>query len=119
WNTTQLYVLAKHGQDPRVGLAGLMKDSTLPDLLNSAGATVAQATQDDVSLIWLKDQSTTGKAVTTLQQFQQTGTIDVYFQGVKQTLPASQIIDKILWGPSLVASASGIPPTVAPPPVTS
>ncbi len=111
WDTTQLYVLAKHGQDPRVGLAGLMKDSTLPDLLSKAGAPVAQATQDDVSLIWLQNQSTTDKAVAALQAFKQTGTIDVYFQGVAQTLPANQIIDKILWGPSLVAAGLGNPAT--------
>ena len=111
WDTTQLYVLAKHGQAPRVGLAGLMQDSTLPDLLKSVGAPVAQATQDDVSLIWLQNQATTPKAVAALQQFQQTGTITVYFQGVAQTLPASQIIDKILWGPSLVAAGLGNPAT--------
>ena len=106
-----MYVLAKHGQDPRVGLAGLMQDSTLPDLLKSVGAPVAQATQDDVSLIWLQNQATTPKAVAALQQFQQTGTISVYFQGVPQTLPASQVIDKILWGPSLVAAGLGNPAT--------
>ena len=111
WDTTQLYVLAKHGQDPRVGLAGLMQDSTLPDLLKSVGAPVAQATQDDVSLIWLQNQATTPKAVAALQQFQQTGTISVYFQGVPQTLPASQVIDKILSGPDLVKLGYGDPAT--------
>jgi len=111
WDTTQLYVLAKHGQDPRVGLAGLMDDSTLPDLLSKAGAPVAQATQDDVSLIWLQNQATTGKAVAALQQFQQTGTITVYFQGVPQTLPASQVIDKLLFGQDLVNSGLGNPAT--------
>ena len=111
WDTTQLYVLAKHGQDPRVGLAGLMEDSTLPDLLSKAGAPVAQATQDDVSLIWLQNQATTGKAVAALQQFQQTGTITVYFQGVPQTLPASQVIDKILFGQDLVNAGLGNPAT--------
>jgi hypothetical protein len=111
WDTTQLYVLAKHGQDPRVGLGGLMKDSTLPDLLNSAGAPVAQATQDDVSLIWLQNQKTTDKAVKTLQQFKKTGTISVSFQGVAQTLPASQIIDQILAGQDLVNAGFGDPKT--------
>ena len=111
WDTTQLYVLAKHGQDPRVGLAGLMDDSTLPDLLSKAGAPVAQATQDDVSLIWLQNQATTGKAVAALQQFQQTGTITVYFQGVPQTLPASQVIDRILFGQDLVNAGLGNPAT--------
>src|SRR5271157_917882 len=87
WSTTQLYVLAKHGQDPRVGLGGLMKANTLTNLLNSAGAPVAHATEDDVSLIWLKDQTTTDKAVAALQHFKQTDMISVSFQGMAQTLP--------------------------------
>ena len=111
WDTTQLYVLAKHGQDPRVGLAGLMQDSTLPDLLKSVAHPVAQATQDDVSLIWLQNQATTRKAVAALQQFQQTGTINVYFQGVPQTLPASQVIDKILSGRTWLNAGFGNPAT--------
>ncbi len=96
YNNTELYVMAKHGQAPRVGHAGLMADSTLPDLLNNAGDTVAQATQDDASLIWLKDQSKTKDAVAALQNFKATGTINVFFQGVEQTLPASQVINQIL-----------------------
>jgi hypothetical protein len=111
WDTTQLYVLAKHGQDPRVGLAGLMQDSTLPDLLSNAGAPVAQATQDNVSLIWLQNQATTGKAVAALENFKATGTINVFFQGVEQTLPASQIIDQILSGKDLVKAGLGNPAT--------
>jgi hypothetical protein len=111
WDSTQMFVLAKHGQDPRVGLAGLMKDSTLPDLLSQASAPVAQATQDNVSLIWLQDQGTTDKAVDALRQLQQTGTLDVFFQGVEQTLPASQVIDKILSGKDLVNAGLGNPAT--------
>jgi hypothetical protein len=111
WNSTQLYVTAKHGQDPRVGLAGLMKDNTLPDLLAGAGAPVAQATQDNVSLIWLQDQATTAKAVAALKHLKDTGTISVSFQGVAQTLQASQIIDQILAGPDLVKAGLGNPAT--------
>jgi hypothetical protein len=113
YQTTEIYLMAKHGQDPRVNPAGLMADSTLPNLLNNAGATVAQATQDNVSLIWLQDQSTLSKAVTALQNFQQTGTIDVYFQGTKTTLPASTVINQILYGPSLVNAGLGNPATDA------
>lgn len=46
-----------------------------------------------------------------LQQFQQTGTITVYFQGVPQTLPASQVIDRILFGQDLVNAGLGNPAT--------
>jgi hypothetical protein len=111
WNSTQLYVTAKHGQDPRVGAGGLMKSNTLPGLLTAAGVDVAQATEDDVSLIWLKDQAQTAKAVTALEKFKQTGTINVFFQGAPQTLPASQIIDQILSGPALEQSGLGNPAT--------
>ena len=109
WNSTEIYVMAKHGQNPRVGVGGLMADSTIPNVISGAGVQVAQATQDDVSLIWLKDQSQTGTAVAALQTFKNTGSIDVYFQGVKQTLPASQVIDKILSGQGLVQAGLGNP----------
>jgi hypothetical protein len=106
WNTTEVVLTAKHGQAPRVDVGGIMKDTTLPDILNNAGATVAQATQDDVSLIWLQDQSKTQAGVQALQNFLKSGTIDVYYQGNKVTLNANQVINKILSGKALVAGAS-------------
>ena len=109
WSSTLIALTAKHGQTPRVGHAGLMKDNTLPNLLAAAGAPVAQATQDDVSLIYLKDQNKTSTAVAAIQNFKSTGTIDVFFQGVKQTLPANQIIDKILYGEALKNYGLGNP----------
>ena len=111
WDSTTMVVLAKHGQAPRVGHGGLMADSTLPDLLNTAGAPVAFAVQDDVSLLYLQDQSKTSTAVAALQNFKSTGTIDVSFQGVKQTLPASQVIDQIIAGPALAQRGLGNPAT--------
>lgn len=111
WNSTMMVVMAKHGQAPRVGHAGIMADSTLPDLLQSAGAPVAFAVQDDVSLLYLQDQSQTAIAVTALQNFKNAGTLDVYFQGMKQTLPASQVINQIIWGPDLVRRNLGNPAT--------
>jgi hypothetical protein len=72
---------------------------------------VAQATQDDVSLIWLQDQATTGKAVAALENFKATGTINVFFQGVEQTLPVSQVLDQILSGKDLVKAGLGNPAT--------
>jgi hypothetical protein len=111
WNSTELYLTAKHGQDPRVGLAGLMHDDTLPNLLNNAGDTVAQATQDNVSLIWLANQAKTLDAVKQLEDLRDNGTLQVFFQGVPQTLAANQVIDKILWGKSLVDGGFGNPAT--------
>jgi arylsulfatase A-like enzyme len=96
WNSTLLVLTAKHGQAPRVGLGGLMHGGTLPNLLGNDGINVAQATEDDVSLLWLQDQTQTKAAVDSLQTFKATGTIDVTFQGVTQTLPASQIINQII-----------------------
>jgi len=56
WDSTMMVVTAKHGQDPRIGSAIKMKDNQIP---NVVGANLAQATQDDVSLLWLTDQSKT------------------------------------------------------------
>src|SRR5271157_1132076 len=109
WNSTDLIVTAKHGQDPRVGVGGLMADNTLPDLLSKAGAPVAFTVQDDVSLLYLQDPKQTNVAVAALQNFQSTGTLDVYQQGTHFKLAASKVIDKILAGPSLVAAGFGDP----------
>lgn len=111
WSSTLIALTAKHGQAPRIGHAGLMADTTIPNLLAKAGAPVAQATQDDVSLIWLQDQATTSVAVSALQTFKATGTIDVYFKGVKQTLPANQVINQILSGAALQQNGLGNPAT--------
>ena len=72
WNSTNVIVTAKHGQDPRVGVGNLMADSTLPTLLQNAGIPVAQATQDDVSLLYLQDPKQTNLAASTLQHFVRT-----------------------------------------------
>src|SRR5262249_55566 len=81
WDSTDLILTANPGQNPRVGVGGLMADSTLPDLLQKAGAPVAQATQDDVSLLYLQDPKKTATAVAALKDFQKNDSIDVYFQG--------------------------------------
>jgi hypothetical protein len=111
WGSTELVVTAKHGQDPRVGLGGLIKDNALTDVLAAANVGVAQATQDNVSLIWLKDQGQTAEAVSALEHFKATGTLKVFFQGVEQDLPASQVIDQILSGQALVGAGLGNPAT--------
>jgi arylsulfatase A-like enzyme len=96
WDSTLLVLTAKHGQAPRVGLAGLMSAGTFSTLLGNNGITVAQATEDDVSFLWLQDQTQTESAVAALQNFKATGTIQVTFSGQTQTMQASQIIDKII-----------------------
>jgi arylsulfatase A-like enzyme len=96
WDSTLVVLTAKHGQNPRVGLGGLMQGGTLPNLLGKANIPVAQATEDDVSLLWLQNQSQTFDAVTALQNYKATGTIDVTFSGVTQTLAVSQVIKQII-----------------------
>jgi hypothetical protein len=60
---------------------------------------------------WDKTRKRTAAAVKILTDFQQNGSIDVFFQGVPQQLPASQIIDKILFGQGLVDAHLGNPAT--------
>jgi Type I phosphodiesterase / nucleotide pyrophosphatase len=78
---TLVIVGAKHGQSPvDVSQLHMLKGSTNPrllpghadvvdpvDLLTAGGVTVAQETADDVSLIWLADQTQAQKAVTILE----------------------------------------------------
>jgi hypothetical protein len=107
WTSTEVYLQAKHGQAPRVGVGGLMADSTLPNVLAQAGAPIAFAVQDDVSLLYLQDQTQTQQATDALNNFKNTGSINVYFQGQLVTLPASEVIDQVLSGTALVNAGLG------------
>lgn len=65
---TLVVVTAKHGQAPVDG-AQLRRTSKklVPALVNGVAAgLVAQATQDDIALLWLSDQTETGAAVSAL-----------------------------------------------------
>jgi len=68
FDSTLVVLTAKHGQSPRLDSAIQVKSSLIPDALTAAGIEVAQATQDDVSLLWLKDQSQTAQATAVLNQ---------------------------------------------------
>ena len=61
-NSTLVVVTAKHGQNPRLGKATLIKDDIFINTLKQANIEVAQATQDDIALLWLKDRSQTAQA---------------------------------------------------------
>ncbi len=59
-DNTLVILVAKHGQDPRNGVGTLLKDDLIPDAISfhlGDPKSVSQATQDNVSLVWLKDQS--------------------------------------------------------------
>lgn len=67
---TLVTLVAKHGQDPRLGVGTLLKDNLVPSAINfylQDPKAVTQATQDDVALIWLKDQSKSGDVKKYLQ----------------------------------------------------
>jgi arylsulfatase A-like enzyme len=65
--STRLIISAKHGQSP-IDPADLAKigDAVTPILAN-AGIGVAQATEDDIALLWLNDQTQTARGVAALQ----------------------------------------------------
>lgn len=64
---TEIILTAKHGQSPidpsKLALIGHAEDT----VLSNAGIQVAQTTDDDVSLLWLKDQGQTAAAVAALK----------------------------------------------------
>lgn len=66
FDSTLVVLTAKHGQNPRVGAATLLKDSVYTDALKNAGIKVAQATQDDIALLWLDDQTQAADAANIL-----------------------------------------------------
>jgi hypothetical protein len=66
WDQTLLIVTAKHGQNPRVGEARLVKQSVITDALQKSGIALASQTLDDVALLWLADRSKTSRAADVL-----------------------------------------------------
>ncbi|MEH2312861.1 MAG: alkaline phosphatase family protein [Nostoc sp.] len=67
FDSTLVVLTAKHGQNPREGTATLISENTFTDVLEKAGITVNQATQDDIGLFWLADQSQADTATTLLK----------------------------------------------------
>lgn len=96
FDSTLVVLTAKHGQNPRVG-PGIFVGDVLTPALTAANIQVAQATEDDVAQIWLKDQSQTAQAAAALVK-------------LAQTTPADGI-DTIYSGASLVQAGFGNPAT--------
>jgi hypothetical protein len=65
--STEFIISAKHGQSP-IDPSKLHKigDAVSP-ILTAAGIAIGQNTEDDISLVWLKDQHQTAAAVKALQ----------------------------------------------------
>ena len=73
-NNTLVVLVAKHGQDPRLGVGTLLHDNLIPSAIQyylQDPNAVAQATEDDVALIWLKDQSKIASVTSYLQSLTQ------------------------------------------------
>ena len=84
FDSTLIVLTAKHGQNPRVGAGTLVKDNVFTNVLEGAGIKVAQATQDDVALFWLDDQSQTAAATAQLDALKQSAAnpgIDQIYSG--------------------------------------
>ncbi|MDQ2725202.1 MAG: alkaline phosphatase family protein [Actinomycetota bacterium] len=66
-DSTQIIITAKHGQSPidpsKLALIGHAEDT----VLSNAGIGVAQTTDDDIALLWLKSQSQAPAAVDALE----------------------------------------------------
>ncbi|MDF5739303.1 MULTISPECIES: alkaline phosphatase family protein [unclassified Nostoc] len=81
FDSTLIVLTAKHGQNPRLGTATLIPENTFTDALTKAGIIVNQATQDDVALLWLKNQSQASTATTVLKKLANPAIDTVYSGG--------------------------------------
>ena len=86
---TLLILTAKHGQDPRIGAAVQNSSNTIPNALAAAGIKVAQATQDDVALIYLVDQSQAAAAAAVIQNLGPSAGIDTVLAGSQFGSPST------------------------------
>ncbi len=76
--STLIILSAKHGQTPiDPACRRIVDKKTIPGLIEAVQkGLAAQVTQDSVALIWLSDQSLTGKAIAALSANQETAAID-------------------------------------------
>jgi hypothetical protein len=80
-NSTTIIITAKHGQSP-IDPSALQKvGHSEQDVLTGAGVDIAQLTDDDVALVWLKDQSQTQTAVDALNDNKAAANVDTVLAG--------------------------------------
>ena len=80
-STTTIIISAKHGQSP-IDPSALQKvGHSEQDVLTGAGVNVAQLTDDDVALVWLKDQGQTQTAVDALNANKAAANVDTVLSG--------------------------------------
>jgi Type I phosphodiesterase / nucleotide pyrophosphatase len=90
WNDTLIFLTAKHGNSPRIGIAAVAGGGRILTTLKAAGIDLAGYTQDQIGLYWLADSAQTDKAAHVLQTLRDG--------------PDNPGIDQILWGDSLKAA---------------
>ncbi len=96
WDQTLLVILAKHGQDPRLGSANLVPKTAFLKPLEDAGIPVAAATMDDGALIWLKNSLQASDAAKILQSLKQSPADP----GILQIIRGDALADAGLAGPA-------------------
>jgi len=83
FSSTTIILTAKHGQSPiDPSLHLIVNKNIIPNLVNSVQpGLLAQATEDDVALIWLNDQSKTNAVVAALNANKAQAHIDTVLSG--------------------------------------
>jgi hypothetical protein len=83
FSSTTIILSAKHGQSPIDPSLHLIVDKNIiPNLVNSVqSGLLAQATEDDVALLWLNDQSKVNDVVATLNANKAQAHIDTILSG--------------------------------------
>ena len=83
FSSTVVILSAKHGQSPiDPSLRQIVDKHIIPNLVNSVQpGLLAQATEDDVALIWLNDQTKTNAVVATLNANKAQAHIDTILSG--------------------------------------
>lgn len=83
YDSTLIVLTAKHGQNPRVGAAQVINAETVTGTLFGANIPIRQATQDDLSMIWLDDQSQVADAKAALLASGISDSIDTILTGAQ------------------------------------
>jgi len=96
YDSTMIVLTAKHGQNPRLGSAKLVKDDVFTSALEASGIKVAQATQDDIALLWLADPSQADAATQIINQIKQSSANP----GVAQVFSGDRLTDAGFGSPS-------------------
>lgn len=80
YESTLIVITAKHGQSP-IDPTKLNKPGSILNLIPGIAPFVAKATEDDVALLWLTDQSRTGEVVDALNDNKATAFIRKVYTG--------------------------------------